>query len=124
MDSAMRQDTESDNSGWVNDNSADPEYPGSRTNNTGQMWDEHRKFLDALLSYLQYGGGRSRSYYCPCSGAMAEWRRSIGLTIPNSVKYKRSYVQLSSLTQHCNAKNDVYHWGFKEHTKAMIENKR
>ena len=39
---------------------------------TGQLQDEHHKFLAVLPSYLEYGGGRSRSYYCPCSREMAE----------------------------------------------------
>ena len=124
MEVAVCQDAEANNSRWSSNDSADPGYLGARCGNLGQLWDKHRKFLAALPSYLEYGGGRSRSYHCPCSGGMAEWRKKIGLDILHLVKCKHNYAQLSSLMQHCNSKNNVYHRGFKEYMKAMTDPER
>ena len=62
MEAAVRQDARDDYAGWSSGDSADPDYPGARHANTGQLWDEHHKFFAALLSYLEYEGGRSQTY--------------------------------------------------------------
>ena len=72
MEAAVCQDAEDDASGWSSDNSVDPNHPGAQRDNVGQLWDEHRKFLAALPAYLEYGGGRSRTFNCPYSKGMIE----------------------------------------------------
>ena len=119
MDVAVCQDTEDDHSGWSSNDSADPDYPSARRGNVGQLWDKHRKFLAALPAHLEYGGGQSRIFNCPCSRGMPEWRRKINLEIPPLVKCGRQFTQISALMQHCNSKNGVYHWGFKEYVEEM-----
>ena len=121
MEVTVCQDTEDDTSRWSSNDSADPDYPGTRRGNVGQLWDKYREFLAALPAYVEYGREQSRTFHCPCSRGMAEWRRRINLKIPSLVKCGRQFTQLSVLMQHCNSKNNVYHRGFKEYLKAMTE---
>ena len=109
METALCQEAEDDTTGWSSDNSSEHDYPGAQRVNVGQLWDEHRMFLAALSSYIEYGGVQSRIYHCPCSRGVTEWRRRFDLEIPPLVKYKSQFTQLFALMQHFNSKNGVYH---------------
>ena len=113
MEAALCQEAEDDAAEWDSNDSSDHDYSGvhhqgAQRVNVGQLWEEHSTFLAALSAYLQYGEGL-RTYHCPCSRGMTEWRRRIDLKIPPLVKCNMQFTQLSALMQHCNAKNDVYH---------------
>ena len=99
---------ERDNANWnSNSSSLDKDYPGSGT--TIHLWDEHVRFLRGLPAYLCYGGGRSNSYHCPCSGTMKKWQKGINLTLPKEAQCSGNFTGLAPLLEHCKSKKDVYH---------------
>ena len=126
MEAALWQDTEDEAFKWGSDDNSDHDFPGvyhqggTNRGNAGQLWPEHSTFLAALPNYLQYGGG-PRTYHCPCSRGMTEWRRRIYLKIPPFVICRRQVTTIPALMQHCHSNNDVYHRGFREYVKAMTE---
>ena len=111
-EAALRQDA-ADEAEWSSKDSDVYNYPGAHHQcanhrNAGQLWSEHHTFLAALPDYLQYGGG-SRTYHCPCSKGMAEWRRRIDLELPPLVICRKQFSTLPALMQHCHSNNDIYH---------------
>ena len=125
IEAALRQNTDDEADEWSGKDSDDYGYPDAhhqRANrgNAGQLWPEHCTFLAALPDYLQYGGG-SRTYHCPCSRGMAEWRRRIDLELPPLVICRKQFATLPALMQHCHSNNDIYHRGFREYVRAMTE---
>ena len=81
--------------------------------------DEHVKFLSGLTAYLSYGGGRSNTYPCPCSGTTRERHKGINLDLPKGARCSDNFGELGPLLGHCRNKNDVYHSGFKEYVRIM-----
>ena len=120
MQKALCCQAEADQARYVSSNSSeDADYPGRQSVSTNQLWDEHTTFLNALPDYLGYGEGKSKDYYCPCSGSMKKWQEGIDLTIPSTSQCKGKYAQLSHLLDHCSKKGDVYHSGFQEYVRTM-----
>ena len=60
MEAAICQDAEDDASGWSNNDSTNPDHPGARHGNAGQLCDKHHTFLAALPAYLEYGEGNQK----------------------------------------------------------------
>ena len=103
---------------WSSDSNDDQQMPPIRLST------EHGKFLDGLPDYLSYGGGRSSTYYCPCSRTMKDWRK--GINMGNWEQYETSQFKgtckgLDPLLDHCRDMGDVYHLGFAEYTWTVTE---
>ena len=68
MQDAVLRQVETDCFGYSSVSSKDAGLPVGHTTNTNQLREKHAKFLNALPSYFGYGGGKSKCYYCPCTG--------------------------------------------------------
>ena len=116
----MTKIRDSENLDNIHSNNEDEgkDYPGE--GNTIQLLDKHVKFLGGLPTYLSYGGGRSNTYHCACSGTTKEWRKGIHTdNLPKGTRCSGNFGELALLLDHCRDKNDVYHLGSEEYVRTL-----